>query len=184
MASYKSNLPTAGTGGGSPTFQRGTFTWVTSTATTVTIPITQVSPARSFITQLRGSTASGALWIDITFIGRLNAAGDGIEIFRSGGGQVSAVISWEVGTNPAVSVQRGTRTFSTIKESNTTIPTISDLTKASAVIVGTLGVNASSTTATPTSSMVRCELTASNLKLIRDASEYPVQVSWEILTYV
>ena len=39
MASYKSNLPTAGTGGGSPTFQRGTFTWVTSTATKVTIPI-------------------------------------------------------------------------------------------------------------------------------------------------
>lgn len=182
MASYKSNLPTAGTGGGSPTFQRGTFTWVATTTTTVTIPITQVAPANSFITQLRGSTASGALWADITFIGRLNAAGDGIEIFRVGGGQVTAVISWEVGTNPAVSVQRGSRTLS-LKESDITIPTISDLTKASAVIIGTPGASASSATATLTSSMVRCELTASNLKLIRDASVYAVQVSWEVITY-
>ena len=183
MASYRDRLPASG-GGASPSFQRGTFTWATSIFTTVTIPITQVNPAHSFITQLRGSTGASGQWDEVTFTGKLNATGDGIEIVRSSTTAVSVIISWEVGTNPAVNVQRGVRVFSTQGEFNVTIPAISDLTKASAVLIGTPQVHANGTSATPWPSMVRCELTTSNLKLIRYATSYPVQVSWEILTYV
>lgn len=183
MASYRDRLPASG-GGASPSFQRGTFTWATSTFTTVTIPITKVDPAHSFITQLRGSMGASGQWDEVTFTGKLNAAGDGIEIVRSGTTAVSVIISWEVGTNPAVNVQRGVRVFSSDVEVNVTIPTISDLTKASAVLIGNPQVYVTGTTATPWPAMIRCELTASNLKLQRYATSYPAQVSWEILTYV
>ena len=181
MASYRDRLPASG-GGASPSFQRGTFTWATSIFTTVTIPITQVNPANSFITQLRGSTGASGQWDEVTFTGKLNSAGNGIEIVRSGTAARSIVISWEVGTNPSVNVQRGVLDIYS-GEANVTIPTIADLTKASAVLIGTPQVYASSTSATPWPSMVRCELTTSSLKLRRDATSYPTQVSWEVITY-
>ena len=182
MASYRDSLPASGSGA-SPSFQRGTFTWATSTSTTVTIPITKVNPANSFITQLRGITGASGQWDEVTFTGKLNAAGDGIEIVRSGTTAVSVVISWEVGTNPAVNVQRGVQMFSHQGEFNVTIPTISDLTKASAVLIGNVEVYITGPSAVPWPAMVSCELTASNLRLRRGATNYPVQVSWEVITY-
>lgn len=184
MASYRSNLPVVGVGGSTPTFQRGTFTWATSIFTTVTIPIAQVDPTHSFITQLRGSAGASGQWNAVTFTGKLNAAGDGIEIVRSGTTAEYIFISWEVGTNPAVNVQRGVHFFYSEQERNVTIPTIADLTKASAILIGNVEVAISATSITPWPAMVRCELTASKLRLWRDATSYPVQVSWEILTYV
>ena len=182
MASYRNRLPASG-GGASPSFQRGTFTWVTSSSTTVTIPITKVNPANSFITQLRGSAGPEGQWDEVTFTGKLNAAGNGIEIVRYGTAARSIIISWEVGTNPAVNVQRGVR-YLPSGEVDVTITTIADLTKASAILIGNVQVYVTSTSSTPWPAMVSCELTASKLKLIRYATSYPVQVSWEILTYV
>ena len=182
MASYRDKLPASG-GGQAPSFQRGVYNWDTSTATSVTIPITQVDSSKSFITQLRGSTGPSGQWDEVTFTGKLNAAGNGIEIVRSGTNATSIAISWEVGTNPAVNVQRGVQALYS-GAVDVTIPTIADLTKASAILIGNVEVYVTDTSLTPWPAMVSCALTASKLKLIRYATSYHVQVSWEILTYV
>lgn len=183
MASYRDKLPATGVGS-SPTFQRGVYTWSTSTNTTVTIPITTVDPSHSFVTHLRASTGAAGQWDEVTFTGKLNATGTGIEIVRSGTVARNLTISWEVCTDAAATVQRGVRVFTSENNVDITITTLSDLTKASARLVGVPQSYTTSTTATPWTMMVRCELQASLIRLSRSATSTPVQVSWEVVSYV
>ena len=183
MASYRDKLPASG-GGQAPSFQRGVYNWETSTATSVTIPITKVDPSKSFITHLGVSTANPVNWDAVTTTAKLNAAGDGIEITRAGSVSTRLDISWEVCTDQSVSVQRGIQMFSSNSEFTITIPTISDLSKASARFVGLPQVSNENTNSTPGAMMVRCELSANSIKLQRDADNIPIQVSWEVIRYV
>ena len=183
MASYRDKLPASG-GGQAPSFQRGVYNWATSTATSVTIPITQVDSSKSFITHLGVSTGVNGQWDEVTTTAKLNNAGDGIEITRAGSVSRTLYISWEVCTDQSVSVQRGVNVFVSEQEFTITIPTISDLSKASARLVGLPQSYTTSTSASPWGLMVRCELSAGSIKLGRYASNVYAQVSWEVIRYV
>lgn len=184
MASYRDKLPASG-GGQAPSFQRGVYNWVTSTATSVTIPITKVDTSKSFITHLGVATGAIGSWDEVTTTAKLNAAGNGIEITRAGSASRTLYISWEVCTDQSVSVQRGVQVFSSSEQTFTiTIPTISDLSKASARFVGLPQSYSTSTSATPWGLMVQCELSAGSIKLRRDSSNVPTKVSWEVILYV
>ena len=183
MASYRDKLPASG-GGQAPSFQRGVYEWATSTTTSVTIPITQVDTSKSFITHLGVSTGAAGNWDEVTTTAKLNNAGNGIEITRAGSVSRTLYISWEVCTDQSVSVQRGVQVFSNQQEFTITIPTISDLSKASARLIGSPQSYSTSTNATPWGLMVRCELSASSIKLGRYASNVYAQVSWEVIRYV
>ena len=183
MASYRDKLPASG-GGQAPSFQRGVYNWDTSTTTSVTIPITQVDTSKSFITHLGVSTGAAGNWDEVTTTAKLNNAGNGIEITRAGSVPTTLYISWEVCTDQSVSVQRGVQVFLSKQEFTITIPTISDLSKASARLVGLPQSYSSGTSETPWGLMVRCELSAGSIKLRRDATNIATQVSWEVIRYV
>ena len=181
MASYRDKLPAAG-GGSQPSFQRGVYTW--SAGTTAVIPISVVPASNSFITQIRASFANGYFTNATTFTASLKSTGDGIELSRASasGGNVS--ISWEVCTDPAASVQRGVQSFTTQQEFNITVPPIANLNKASARIVGIPQSYAAKTDVQIALLAVRCELSQTNIKLRRDATDSSTQVAWEVVTYV
>ena len=120
MASYRDKLPASG-GGQAPSFQRGVYNWDTSTATSVTIPITQVDASKSFITHLGVSTGAAGNWDEVTTTAKLNNAGNGIEITRGGSVPRTLFISWEVCTDQSVSVQRGVCVFLNQQESSITL---------------------------------------------------------------
>lgn len=182
MASYRNKLPAA-SGGSQPSFQRGVYVWSARTTAAV-IPISVVPASNSFITQIRASFAYGYFANATTFTASLKSSGDGIELSRASASGGNVIISWEVCTDPAASVQRGVQAFTTEQEFNITVSPIANLNKASARIVGVPQSYAASTDIPIAPLAVRCELSTTNIKLRRDATGSPTQVSWEVVTYV
>lgn len=182
MASYRNKLPAA-SGGSQPSFQRGVYVWSARTTAAV-IPISVVPASNSFITQISASFATGDSTSSTTFTAALKSSGVEIELSRESASVVNVIISWEVCTDPAASVQRGVQLFTTEREFNITVPLIANLNKASARIVGVPQSFEASTTMQIAPTAVRCELSSSSIKLSRDATNYRTRVAWEVVTYV
>ena len=180
MASYRNKLPAA-SGGSRPSFQRGIYVW--SAGTTAVIPIIAVSAGNSFITHMRASFIDGTAASSTTFTASLKSTGDGIDLSRGAGTDVIN-ISWEVCTDPTVSVQRGVQAFTTENVFDITIPEIANLSMASARIVGLARSYSVGATVRLGAMSVRCALSPTNIRLRRDATNEPTQVSWEVVTYV
>lgn len=183
MASYRNKLPAAG-GGSQPSFQRGVYAW--SAGTTAVIPISVVPASNSFITQIRASFIDGTAANATTFTASLKSTGDGIALSRvAETGARTLNISWEVCTDPTVSVQRGVQAFTTTQqEFNITIPEIANLSRASARIVGLASSYEAVAEVQLGFTAVRCELAANSIKLRRDVTSRQTKVSWEVVTYV